>query len=201
MYEDLVPIPNMCEVLTTVLLLCEVSVPILLMCEDMYQFFSCVKNWYMNQFFTCNINLYNSSWHIRGIGTNFFYMYQFFTPRNFEVASVYHSCVEYIKILHTSVMINLRNLSTNFRRPSIYRNWPYVKFTFGNFDELMGLLHFTGHYCNLRFVYARTYLEANQPLSYHVLYPRSPKSYLRLRWLTGVSLWRRPFLCETHKRS
>ena len=49
-----------------------------------------------------------------------------------KVAPVLHRCDEYLPILHTSEIINMRNLSTNFS-PKIYRNRPYVNFTFGKY--------------------------------------------------------------------
>ena len=164
MYEDLVPISYMCEVL----------IAILLICKELWQFFSCVRNWYqvfickMNwfPFFTCKRNWYPFFTHVRGIGTSSstppppppppspptkkkqkktLQVWRIFTNSlhvgnhqrilhtceelvsilhmceesvpilRTQVAPVLHRCDEYLPILHTSEIINMGNLSTNFR--------------------------------------------------------------------------------------
>ena len=131
--EDLVPIPHMCEVL----------VPILLILRNWYQFFSCVKNGINSshvrvigttlrkklrsqlwRIFTNSLHVRNYQWilHVCEELVPILHMCEelvliLHTQKN--VAPVLHRCDEYLPILQTSEIINMRNLSTNFRSQNL----------------------------------------------------------------------------------
>ena len=93
--------------------------PILYTSEIINEFFACVRNWY--QFFTCVRN-----W------------YQFFTPEK-------KSHQFFTGVTNTYQFFTRQKLSTweiwaQILDPKIYRNWPYVNFTFGKCDELVPIL-------------------------------------------------------------
>ena len=120
---------------------CRQLTEILHMFEDLYRFFTCKRNWYQfftckrnwYQFFTCKRNWYQfftpqkNSLHVRNYQrilhmceelVSILYMCEELVPiphTREKVAPVLHRCDEYLPILHTSEMINMRNLSTNFR--------------------------------------------------------------------------------------
>ena len=57
-----------------------------------------------------------------------------------KAVPVLHRCDEYLLILHTSEIINIRNLSTNFRPQNLSKLTGYVKFIFGKCDTLVLIL-------------------------------------------------------------
>ena len=123
--------------------------------RNRYQFFTCKRNWYQffthvrvigtnsshpkktqvtgltntYQFFTCQRLSTNSS-HVWGIGTNSSHVWGIGTNSSHreKVAPVLHRRDEYLPILHTSEIINMRNLSTNFRPQNL------LKLTVRKFD-------------------------------------------------------------------
>ena len=98
---------------------CDEYLPILYTSEIINEIFTCMRNWY--QFFKCVRN-----W------------YQFFTPEK-------KSHQFFTGVTNTYKFFTRQKLSTweiwaQLLDPKIYRNWPYVNFTFGQCDVLVPIL-------------------------------------------------------------
>ena len=98
---------------------CDEYLPILHTSEIINEFFTCVRNWY--KFFTCVRNWYQfftSEKKSHQFFTGVMKTYQFFTCQKLSTWEIWAQILD----------------------PKIYRNWPYVNFTFRKCDVLVPIL-------------------------------------------------------------
>ena len=113
---------------------CDEYLPILYTSEIINEFFTCVSNWYQlftykrnwYQFFTCKRNWYLFFTHVKVIGTNSSH------PKNTQVTGVTNTYQFF-----TRQKLSTREIWAQSLDPKIYRNWPYVNFTFGKCNVLI----------------------------------------------------------------